>query len=135
MSKKIKGLISIFLSFIVIASLATTAFAVEPRYSDTSAVIVQLLFSGTSADCSVKIYGKSGTKSITDVNITLTDSDDNVVEEWKNLSSNGSIFSFSETASDLTKGKKYKLSVSANVNGNSSTEFVSNSTTQTCPKN
>lgn len=132
MQKKIKCLISIFLSLIVIASLATTVCAVEPRYSDTNSITVTLGFDGTTAACAVKIYGVDGTISIDNVNITLKDSNGNVKGIWTNLSSSGDYFSFSKTVPNLDIGKTYTLSVSANVNGNNNTELVKDSCTGTC---
>lgn len=133
MDKKIKCLISIFLSMLVIFSLAVTVGAIEPRYSDTNSVTVRLVFSGTTAGCSVKIYGADGTKSINNVNITLKDSKGSVKAKWTDLSSNSDNYLFSETVSNLTKGETYTLVVSANVNRNGNTEPVSGSDSKTCP--
>ncbi len=113
MQKKIKCLISILLSLIVIVSLATTAYAIEPRYSDTNSITVTLIFSGTTANCDVAIYGADDTTSITDVNITLKNSNNKIVGEWKNLSSTGKRFTFYDTVTNLTKGETYTLYATA----------------------
>jgi len=134
MQKKVKCLISIFLSLLVIFSLTVTVGAIEPRYSDTDSASVQLIFNGTTAGCSVKIYGSDGTTSIDNVNITLKDSNGNVTAEWKNLSSTRKNFSFSDTVSDLTEGEKYTLSFSAKIKKGGNTESISGSSSQTCPK-
>ncbi len=133
MQKKIKCLISILLSLIVIVSLATTAYAIQPRYSDTNSITLILLFSGTTANCDVRIIGADDTASITDVNITLKDSNNKIVGEWKNLSSTGKRFTFYDTVADLTKGETYTLYASAKVNRKSGVETVSEKNSQTCP--
>ncbi len=134
MCKKIKWLISICLALAMIVSLTISVLAIEPRYSDTNSVTVGLGFRGTTANCSVKIFGADGTTSISDINITLKDSSGNVAAEWLNLSSTGDRFTFFEIVTNLTKGEKYTLSVTANVNRNGKAEPVSDSNTQTCPK-
>ncbi len=133
MQKKVKCLISIFLSLLVIFSLTVTVCAIEPRFSETNSMTVRLNFNGTTANCSVKIYGAKGTASIDNVNITLKDSKGNVKGEWKNLSSNDDYFSFSDSISNLTKGETYTLSASGNVNRNGNAEPVSGSSSNPCP--
>lgn len=134
MQKKIKWLISILLSLVVIASLATTAFAVEPRFSDTHSVKVNVSFIGTTAHCKVGITGADGTTSITNVTITLKDSANNVVGEWLDLRSNGDNFSFYDSVSNLTGNETYTLSVSANVTRKGNIEPVAGSSSNTCPQ-
>lgn len=133
MQKKVKCLISIFLSMLVIFSLTVTAVAIEPRFSETDSASIQLIFDGTTAGCSVKIYGSDKTTSIDNVNITLKDSKGNVIAEWKNLSSTSKNFSFSDTVSGLTKGEKYTLAFSAKIKKGANTEFISGDSSQTCP--
>lgn len=133
MQKKVKCLISVFLSLCVIVSLTITVAAIEPRFSDTDSASVNLIFSGTTATCSVKIYGADGTTSIDKVNIYLKDSKGNIKAKWENLSSNGKNFSFSDTVSNLTKGETYTLAFSANVNRNGRAEPITGSSTQPCP--
>lgn len=130
MSKKLKGLISILLSLIVIACLATTAFAVEPRYSDTHQLNVILSLSGTTATCTVSLIGADGTTSISDGHLTLKDSKGNVIAEWTDLSSSNSTLFVTKTVKNLTKGKTYTLYFSANVNRNGNSEPVSGSKTK-----
>ncbi len=133
MQKKVKCLISIILSLFVIFSLTVTVSAIEPRFSETNSITVRLGFNGTTAYCSVKIYGVDGTQSIDNVNITLKDSNGNVKGEWTNLSADGDYFSFSKTVSNLTKGEAYTLTASGNINGKINTEFVKDSHKETCP--
>lgn len=134
MSKKIKGLISIFLSLIVLASLATTAYAVEPRYSDTNKLTVILSINGTTATCTASLIGADGTTSISNGHLILKDSNGTTISDWSNLSSNTDKLFVSKTVKNLTKGETYTLSFSANVNRNGKSESVSGSSSKTCPK-
>ena len=73
--------ISILLSIAAVIGLATAVSAVEPIYSDTNPVVVSLILSGTTAYCSVNVSGADGTTSITDGQLTLTDSKGNIVSD------------------------------------------------------
>ncbi len=108
MHAKFKKFIIILLSLIVVIGFTTTASAVEPRYSDTTYSLVRLYFIGTTANCSVSILGAEGVTSITNVNITVSDSKGNPVGSWNNLSSTGQDFTFFNTVTDLNKGANYK---------------------------
>lgn len=133
MRNKIKCFISILLSLVVITSFATSAFAVEPRYSDTNSITVKLVISGTTASCDVRIYGADDTTSITDVNITLKDSENNPVGEWNNLSTTGKRFTFYDTVTNLTKGETYTLYATAKINRKGGVNTVSEKSSQPCP--
>lgn len=73
--------ISILLSLAAVIGLATAVSAVEPIYSDTNPVVVSLILSGTTAYCSVNVLGADGTTSITDGQLTLTESKGNIVSD------------------------------------------------------
>lgn len=119
----------------MIIGLSTTASAVEPRYSDTHSVTIQLTFDGTTAYCEAELTGANGTKSITDGSLILTDSQGNPVGKWTNLSSNTDTLAISKSITGLNKGGTYTLSFSATVNRNGNAEPVSKSITKTCPTN
>lgn len=133
MKIKIKHLISIILSFVIIISTATAVAAIEPRYSDTHSLRISLSFSGTSANCVADLIGAKGTTSISDGHLILTDSNGNVKGDWENLSSNTGTLYVSKSVSGLTKGETYTLTLSANVKRNGNTEYVSDSNSKTCP--
>lgn len=133
MNGKFKCFISILLSFIMIIGLTTTVSAVEPRYSETHSVTVQLTFSGTTAYCEAEVKGANGTTSITGGQLILTDSRGNPVGNWSNLSSTTAKLSVSKSVKNLKSGEEYTLFFSATVNRNGNAEPVSNSSTQTCP--
>ncbi len=132
MKKRIKCLLSILLSFIMIIGTAIVVSAVEPRFSDTSYVDVQLRITGTTASCTVSVFGADGTTSISDGHLILTDSMGNIKGDWPNLSSNSDILVENRTATNLIKGETYTLSFTATVNRKNGSEPVSDSITKTC---
>lgn len=113
----------------MIAVMSNTVFAepIQPYYTDTNMTKITLSFSSDKATCSGTITGKSGTTSITNCTVKLTDSDGNIVKSWTNLSTTGTTLTFSKTATGVTKGKTYTLTVSATVNTSNSNERVSDS--------
>lgn len=117
----------------MLGMVSVTAFAdqIQPYYSDTTPVKLSLGFSSGKAICSVMITGKSGTTSINDCTMTLTDDSGTVIATWNNLSASGTVLSSTKTASSVTKGETYTLSVTATINRNGSSETVSNSVTRT----
>lgn len=133
MKIKIKHLISIALSFVIIISTATVVTAIEPRYSDTHSLHITLSFTGTTANCIADLIGANGSTSITDGHLTLKDSNGNIKGDWKNLSSNTYTLNVTKTVRELTKGETYTLTFSAYVNRNGSKEYVSDSKSKVCP--
>ncbi len=117
----------------MLGMMSVTAFAdqIQPCYSDTNPTKLSLSFSSGKATCSVMITGKSGTTSITNCTMTLTDDNGTVIASWSNLSSSGDSLSSIKKASGVTKGKTYTLSVTATINRNGSSENVSDSVTRT----
>lgn len=132
MQTRAKFFVSILLATVLLVCSAITAFAVEPRYSDTNSITVTLVFGGTTAYCDAKVTGADGTTSITNGHLVLTDSNGSVAAEWKDLSVTGKKFTLSETVSGLTKGETYTLTFSAKVNRNGVSEDVSNYVSKTC---
>lgn len=129
---QIKRLISILLSLAVMIGTASIVTAVEPQYSDTHSLIIQLSISDTTAYCTVNLTGAYGTKNITDGHLTLTDSHGTPVGYWSNLESDNSKLVVMKSVSGLTKGETYTLSFYAYVNRNGNAEYVSDSKTKTC---
>lgn len=134
MHGRTKKIFSIILSIVIVIGFTATASAAESRYSDNSRSTLKLSFIGTTASCSVRIFGAESVTSITDVNITLSDSRGNTIESWSNLSSTGQNFTFFDTVTNLTKGETYTLSFSASVNVGGNSEPISGSSTNTCPR-
>ena len=115
----------------LICCFADSVYA-QPRYSDNHRITLSLTFSSSKgATCYGKITGAAGTTSITNCTVTLTDGDGNQVKSWNNLSATGTTLIFSKTASGVTQGETYTLSVTATVYRNGSSETVSDSVTAT----
>lgn len=134
MHTKIKRAVAIILSFVMIICFATTVSAVQPRYSYTNYTTTTLTFKGTTAYCSITIFGYESVTSITDVNITLKDSNGTPVGIWRNLSSTGQDFMFFDTVPNLNKGEHYNISFSAKVNTDNGSEIISGSASNDCPE-
>ena len=99
----------------------------KPRYSNNNKITLSITYSSDEAVCYVKIIGDIGTTSITNCTVSLTDSNGNEVKSWSNLSSQSTMLICTKTASSVTKGETYTLSVSAYVNRNGSSEHVTDS--------
>lgn len=121
------------MSCCILLSLSICVFAeqAQPYYADTARTQITLSFSSGKATCSGAITGKSGTTSITNCTVNLTASNGDVIASWNNLSSTGTALTFSRTASGVTKGETYTLSVTATINRNGSSDTVSDSVTKT----
>lgn len=123
---------------LVITMLSTmTAFAaaptssvgvIQPYWTNTSDVGVSMSVNGTTASCSAIVEGYSGTTKIV-ADITLERKAANgtytTVKTWTNQSVSGTRLSFTDTCS-ITKGYTYRLTITAKVTRNGSTETVSN---------
>jgi len=130
MKKFISKMVVVALVMICVYCLTVSAFA-QMDYSDTNQITFSLSFYSDSASCSVEIKGATGTTSITDCTVTLTDSSGNEVKSWGVLSATGSKLTVSKTASEVEQGKTYTLSVTATVHRNGESETVSDSFTRT----
>lgn len=119
------------LTVLCIMFCLSISVSAEPRYSDNSTITLGLSYSLSGASCYARIKGSTGTTSISNCTVTLTDSKGSVVKSWTNLSATGTTLTFSKTASGVTKGESYTLSVTATVNRNGSSENVSDSVTKT----
>ena len=120
----------IALAVICVYCLTVSAFA-QMDYSDVHKINFRLSFNSNSASCYVEIKGATGTTSISDCIVTLTDSSGNEVKSWGGLSGTGSKLIVSKTASGVEQGKTYTLSVTATVHRNGESETVSDSFTRT----
>lgn len=126
--KILKSLTAILITLSVLICITVSASA--QFYYDSNADITLLLtYSSNEATCYAKIDGGKGTKSISNGKMVLTDSSGGMVQSWSNLSSTGAILTVSKTAKDVTKGETYTLTITATVNGSTSSEEVSDSVT------
>ena len=103
------------------------ASAVTPSWINTERIDLGLSFSGSQANCSAMVIGKTGTARIT-ATVTLQRKNTNgaytTVKTWSGLSANGAVLTFSDSYS-VTKGYNYRLTINATVYKDSIGENVS----------
>lgn len=128
MSKKI--LASVFAVVVLLTHMVIPAYA-QLYYDTNTKITLTLDFSSTGASCYSKISGGNGVTEITDGTLTLTDSSGTVVGKWENLSSSSSILIVSKTATGVTKGNTYTLTITATAKTADSSEPVTKSMTRT----
>lgn len=96
-----------------------------PRYNETRTCRAYLSFTGTTANCSIRVKGSSG--DAIEATLVLCDKQGNEIMTWSDLSGTSSL-SFSGKAS-VVRGQTYTLTASATVEG----ESISGNSTLTCP--
>lgn len=128
MSRKI--FVSVCVVVILLMHMVIPVYA-QLNYDTNTEIALTLNFSSDRASCYTKISGGSGTTKITNGTLTLTDSNGTVVAKWENLSSSSSILIVSKTATGVTKGNTYTLTITATVQTADSSESVTKSITRT----
>lgn len=119
-----KKIISVFVVLsLMVGVLMLPISAVEPRWSNTSMVIMQHGYFNGSAECVIEIDGYSGaTISNVDIRLDKVVGDTLVnVASWNDLSS-GQYFTFLETVSGVELYCTYRLSFTAEVHRNGTVE-------------
>lgn len=99
--------------------------AASPRWVNTEEIITTLDDVNGKPTCTIIITGFSGTSKIDNINITIYRISNNVmflVDEWKNMSVNSSVFEFSETVDNAISGYTYQINIKASVHRNGVTE-------------
>ncbi len=71
------------------------------------------------------------TTEITDGTLVLTDSKGNIIQQWDNLSASGLMLVTTKTASGVTKGETYTLSITVTVKTHSNSETITESIVKT----
>lgn len=83
---------------------------------------------GGSAECLIRITGYSGTTLIDNVDIKLSRKIDSTtwvsVATWNNLSESGTMFTFFDTVDNVLPYYIYRLSFTAEVHRNGTTEYL-----------
>lgn len=130
MLKKVKAF---SLAVVLILSLTVSALAtVTPRWVTTSDVDIILGFSGSTANCTVYIYGETGTNKIV-VKTTLeryNGSGYSTIKTWEQTECSSS-YVLDSTSSNCVKGS-YRLRVNATVyNVNGASDVISEYATAT----
>jgi hypothetical protein len=135
-TKKIAVLcLAVFMLVTAVPSASAAQSGIAPFWTNTSTVTVSILLSGTSATCEAEVVGFPGTTSITG-NMYLYKKNQNgtftLLKSWLNQSVSGNVLEMSESYT-VTGGVTYKLSVSAVVTRNGTSESVSNSVERSVP--
>ena len=113
-----KRFITISLVIVLLISLCASVYAVESR---TQQVFPSLSFSGTTANCSVSVYGDSK------IEVTLElKNGTKLVDSWSDSGTNYVMLSGSHK---VVSGQTYTLIASGTINGRT----FNTSTTGTCP--
>lgn len=106
-----KKIVPLTLALLLAFSLSVSALEVTPRWGNTNDCDVQLLFSGTTANCSAAVYGKDGTNKIV-VKVSLQRNNGGTyftVKTWENTVYSDS-YTLSGTSGGLCNGPlEYEL--------------------------
>lgn len=136
-------LIALVTALVLLISVNVPAFAtVKPKssdsgihimYTNTDSASAYLDFSGTRADCSAIVEGKSGTTKITATVYLkrVVGSTKTTVKAWTGLSASGDSFSFDKSYY-AASGYNYELEIKAKVYRNGTVESISVSDTAYC---
>ena len=111
-----------------IAPMECKASMIQPMWANTSSVSVGLSFSGTQANCSTIIQGAAGTSKITATIRLERKTGTNsytTVKTWSNESTTSARLIFADSYT-VSTGYTYRLTVTANVTRNGTTETVTN---------
>ena len=126
-----KFIIIVICSVVVLLMNLVIPVHAQIYYDTNTKITLTLEFSSSGASCYSKISGGNGVTEITDGTLTLTDSSGTVVGKWENLSSSSSILIVSKTATGVTKGNTYTLTITATAKTADSSEPVTKSMTRT----
>ncbi|MCR5459763.1 MAG: hypothetical protein K6F51_07700 [Acetatifactor sp.] len=118
-----RKIIALFSVLIIIFAMS---FPVKAADESLNYIHPELIFSGTTATCSLTVYAERSTDSIV-ASVTLKQGN-SIVKQWSNLSSNGYV-TFSDTAT-VSHGVTYTMHVTVSINGVS---YPVSDITKTCP--
>ncbi|MDF2632125.1 MAG: hypothetical protein K0Q85_721 [Caproiciproducens sp.] len=133
-------IIALFLSVLLFSSISVSSFAanaatplkgavntqISPMWTNTDYTQVTLGFTGSRADCSAVIYGKSGVNKITATATLYRISSSGsltAVKTWSGLSAAGSELDFNQVYY-VYVGYNYRLVINANVYNGSIMENI-----------
>ena len=100
-------------------------------YDTNTKITLTLSFSSDGASCYAKVSGGNGVTEITDGTLVLTDASGTVVKKYENLSSPSSMLTVSKTATGVTQGETYMLTITVTVKTSTSSETITESITRT----
>ncbi|MCR5500390.1 MAG: hypothetical protein K6F31_08355 [Acetatifactor sp.] len=116
-----------FMAILSVISIVL-ALSITAKAANESVVIIRpgLSFSGTTATCTLKVFGEYTTDSIV-ASVTLKHGS-STVKQWTNLTANG-YMDFSDTA-PVSHGVTYTMQVTVSING---VPYSVADITKTCP--
>ena len=128
---KIKRLISVLL--LVVMALSLTAYAAQPRWTNTLGVLMENAYDNGDASLRITIQALPDTNRIDNVDIKLyhvaTTGTETLIARWDNLSVNDFCFHWTAKVNNVYKYHTYRLEFSADVHRNGVTETISEAKT------
>ena len=128
---KIKRLISVFL--LVVMALSMTAYAVQPRWTNTLAVVMDNAYDNGDAKLRITINARSDADKIDNVDIRFyrvaTTGTETLVASWNDLSVDDFIFHWTMTVPNVYMYVEYRLEFNADVHRNGVVETISDAKT------
>ena len=110
--------------------LNTVCVYAQKDYSDANMIKADMSFSNDVIYVNVTITGAVDIRSIDDCSITITDSSGDFYKSWDNLSSQNRMLVITKTASGVTKGETYNVTVTATFNRVADSETVTETFTK-----
>ena len=94
------------------------------RWTNIDSITTTLSFSGTKANCSAKVLGKSGTTRITGTAKLerFVNGSYQLVKTWTGIGESGDVLRWSDSYSPVSSGYTYRFTFTANVTCNGTTE-------------
>ncbi len=134
-------IIALLLSVLLFSTISVSSFSanaatpltgavntqITPMWTNTDYTRVALVFTGSRADCTAIVYGKSGVNKITATATLYRISSSGsltAVKTWSGLSASGAEFTFNQSYY-VSSGYNYRLAINAKVYNGSIMESIS----------
>ena len=128
---KIKRLISVLL--LVVMALSMTAYAVQPRWTNTLGITMENAYDNGDAKLRITINARSDAEKIDNVDIRFyhvaTSGTETLIASWDDLSVNDFIFHWVEYVENVHQYHTYRLEFTADVHRNGYVETISDAKT------
>lgn len=128
---KFKRLICLLL--LVVMALSMTAYAVQPRWTNTLGVVMDNAYDNGDAKLRITINARSDADKIDNVDIRFyrvaTTGTETLVASWNDLSVNDFTFHWTTTVPNVYKYHTYRLEFNADVHRNGVVETISDAKT------
>ena len=128
---KIKRLISVLL--LVVMALSMSAYAVQPRWTNTMGITMENAYDSGKAKLRITINALSDSDKIDNVDIRFyyvaTSGTETLIASWDDLSVNDFIFHWVEYVDNVHQYLTYRLEFTADVHRNGYVETISDAKT------